>query len=100
MKIKRIGYTSLPIRIPRKVAVCPICDADLIIEDIDEWETETGKATEGGLHFSCSKEPEFDEDDCEDFGKGHYSMPYVDWLPLAPIVLNWFNKGYRIESGE
>ena len=49
--------SEIPV-IPPDVAVCPICKASLVIEDIDEWETETGRVTEAGFHIDCSTAPD------------------------------------------
>jgi len=85
--------------IPSDVAICPICGAGLIIEDIDEWETELGRVTEAGLHIACSQAPDIGSDGWEDWFKWHYNMPYVDWLPVDVTVYKWFDKRYRYDGG-
>lgn len=94
MKILSKGDT-LP-EIPINLAVCPICDQPLIIEDIDEWHTGTGRVTEGGFHITCSSQPDFDSDDFDEWIDWHYSMPYVDWLPVQIKVYRWFDKRFRL----
>ena len=84
--------------IPAKVAVCPICGAPVVIEDIDEWETETGRVTSCGFHINCSTEPDIDSDEWDDWFKSHWSMPYVDWLPVEMRVYRWFDRCYRLRS--
>ena len=98
MKTTISPYHDLPIKIPKSVAVCPKCDAAIIVEDIDEWETDTGKVTRCGLHITCENAPDIDSDEWKDWFNWHWSMPYVDWLPLYPVVLRWFNKHYRVQS--
>lgn len=98
MHVKFVDRKNLP-AVPRDVAVCPICDAGLIIEDIDEWESETGRVTYCGLHVACSKAPEIDSKGWLEWFKWHYNMPYVDWLPVDDVVYRWFNKHYRYDDG-
>lgn len=85
--------------IPAEVAICPKCEAGLIIEDIDEWESETGRVTEGGLHIACSKAPDIGSRNWEDWFSWHYDMPYVYWLPVDVTVYKWFDKRYRYDAG-
>lgn len=94
---RRREYT-LPLPIPPTIAKCPICGAALVIAEIDEWETETGRATEGGIHIECPTEPEMDSDDWEDWFRGHYSTPYIDWLPVCDVVFRWFDGRYRVRT--
>jgi len=82
--------------IPAEVGVCPICKAKLIIEGIDEWETETGRVTEGGFHITCKTQPEPDGTNQDNWWNWHYQMPYVDWLPVQMQVYEWFNSNYRL----
>lgn len=82
--------------IPTDVAVCPICNAPLVIDDIDEWETKTGRVTETGLHIECSTAPAIGSSRWERWFGWHYAMPYVDWLPVDDKVFRWFDKNYRL----
>jgi hypothetical protein len=98
-----ITREKLPdIDIPTDLAVCPICGRHLIIEDIDEWEIEPpneGRVTEGGFHITCHTQPDIDDTDDDYFHEWfnwHYSMPYVDWLPVEVRVYRWFDRRYRI----
>jgi hypothetical protein len=81
---------------PHDVAVCPICGAGVIVGDFDEWETETGRVTESGFHVDCVTEPDFDDPDYDDWFNSHWSMPYVDWLPLEIRLYKWFDQRYRL----
>lgn len=83
-----------PIPVPRKVAVCPICDADIWIDDISEWECEDGKPVE--ISVDCVTEPDIDSDEWQDWFAQHWSMPYVDWLPVSTRVLRWFQRHYKV----
>lgn len=90
-------------RIPRSVSVCPICDADLVIADIDVWEIHNDgseSVCEEGLTIGCSMEPEMDKG-----GKwldGHYPASAMDeWWDATASVLKWLNSNYRfVESGQ
>ncbi len=82
--------------IPTSVAVCPKCGAQLVIGDIDDWEIETGRVTEGGLNITCEKEPDIDSKEWREWFNWHYSMPNVDWLPVDAAVYKWFDESYRI----
>lgn len=85
-----------PPTIPRNVAVCPICGAGLYIEDISEWEAENGRVTDTGLCIDCESMPDIETDEWDDWFACHWSMPYVDWLPVTKVVTDWFNAHFRV----
>lgn len=85
-----------PPEIPNLIGRCPICGAKLEISDIDEWETYTGRVTESGFHINCVTQPEIDSKDWDSWWNWHWSMPYVDWLPLTMRVYKWFDSNYRL----
>lgn len=77
--------------IPMDVCICPKCGSSLWIDDITEWDGETGTPTESGLDIDCSTEPvNIDSDDWEDWFRWHWANPYVDWLPVKQRVYKWF----------
>jgi hypothetical protein len=89
--------TNKTLFLPQDVFPCPICGAQLYV-DADTWEeADDGgwQLADGGCHLECTTEPDLDDDDWEEWHKGHYSMPYVDWLPLELEVLPWINARYR-----
>ena len=88
-----------PPHIPLEVAVCPICGAELVIDEIDEYEVDTGRVTECGLRINCSTEPDIDSDDWWPWHNRHWSTPYIDWLPIHTRVYRWFDKEYRVCEG-
>ena len=93
--MKTISKDSL-IKLPDKFK-CPICDAALDME-IDEWEQNddgTWQASECGVHCNCTTEPDIDSDEWKDWHRGHWSMPYVDWLPVDAKVYRWLSRHYR-----
>ena len=88
---------SNPPEIPTALFVCPICGAQIAFEEISEYETETGKVTETGFHVTCTTEPDIEDEDYDDWLNGHFSMPYVDWLPLEMKVYKWLSKNFRVQ---
>lgn len=82
-----------PIDVPPKVAKCPICGAPIVVEEIWEWESESGKPV--SISIDCTTEPDIDGIDWPEWHAGHWSMPYVDWLPVECKVLAWFQRNYR-----
>jgi hypothetical protein len=87
-----------PPEIPAFIAVCPICGAGVRIEEINEWETETGRVPVCGFHINCVTEPGLHSKKWEEWFNAHWSMPYVDWLPLEIRVHKWFDRRYRIKK--
>lgn len=87
-----------PPEIPKEVATCRVCGGQLVIEDIDTWfvNGDLGRVTESGLHINCETEPYIDSEDWSSWHHGHWSMPYVDWLPVQRFVYKWFDRRYRM----
>lgn len=79
---------------------CPICDAAIYVSEVSAWEQELGnnewKAET--VKIDCVTSPDYgtseDEDEMNDFLRSHWSMPYVDWLPLETRVTQWVNEHY------
>ena len=91
--------TNTNIKIPLDVAICPICGADVYV-DIDEWEQNedgTWKVSDCGVHCNCTTEPAIATDEWEEWFYGHWSMPYVDWLPVDEKVRVWLIQNYRFD---
>ncbi len=79
---------------------CPICGAPVVVDDIDEWEENddgTWQVSENGIQINCSTEPDIDSDDWDDWERKHWSMPYVEWLPLSMKVAKYVQENYRFE---
>ena len=86
------------IKIPASVAVCPICGAEVFIEDIDEYDTDDQglwRATDAGVKIDCVTVPDIGSDEWEDWFASHWLMPYVDWLPVSVKVSRWMGEHYR-----
>ena len=79
------------IRLPREVAVCPICKSTLFAS-FDSWVEENGQWKASSVNLDCETEPDIDSDDWWDWHNAHYSMPYVDWLPVEHHVKEWINE--------
>ena len=71
---------------------CPICGKKVLIGGVEEWETESGRILK--FDSECETMPDFEDDDWDDWFHGHYSMPYVDWLPWEQRVLELLNERY------
>lgn len=85
-----------PIDVPRKVATCPICDAKIVVDEVHEWECESGKPV--GISVDCVTRPDIDSEEWPDWFNHHWrNMPYVYWLPVEQRVLQWFQKHYRCD---
>ncbi|MBK8188826.1 MAG: hypothetical protein IPK79_00065 [Vampirovibrionales bacterium] len=103
MQIVPIGSE---IDIPERIAVCPICGAKLIVESIDEWEESEDDdqfwiVSETGLHLTCSSSPSLDSDNWDAWFNWHFSMPYVDWLPIEMRVTQMVRERVRfVEARE
>ena len=75
---------------------CPICGSKVYLVAVPCYETESGKALE--IEYECVTEPEIDSDDWEEWHRGHYKMPYVDWLPWEISTMEWLNNNYRYDG--
>jgi len=85
--------------------ICPICVGKIVITEITEWEqTDEGdwQVSDAGLYINCEHEPEIGTPEWNGWMNGHWSMPYVDWLPVSERVLSWINAHYRfaLEGGD
>ena len=78
---------------------CPICGAAIYIEEVDAWEeNEEGEYKAEAVKIDCVTFPGFENKDAFNaYLQGHYSMPYVDWLPLEKEVTGWVNQRYSWE---
>jgi hypothetical protein len=83
------------LEIPKRVATCPICGGKLYAH-FEAWEA-TGKSSRWRCEeakLDCESEPDICDPDYMDWLNGHYSMPYVDWLPLETELTRWVNRRY------
>jgi len=99
---KTVLNTDAYLEIPAKVAVCPICKGKLFAQ-FDDWqqnEDGTWGLLETGAYLDCENEPDIDSEEWGDWLDGHYSMPYVDWLPVCIRVAKWINKNYVFDMDE
>ena len=75
---------------------CPICGDRLQIVEVSEWfkdDADNWKA--GAVKIDCVTSPDIDDiDEFNGFNSGHWSMPYVDWLPVERRVTAWANERY------
>lgn len=76
-------------------AECPICGKPLLLNAGEGCERdENGEWIATELQLQCTGEPGFDSPDWDDWHRWHYSMPYVDWLPLEQRLLRAVRKKY------
>lgn len=76
---------------------CPICGALVHLEEITgmvECDI-TGLWIADEISIDCTSAPEIDSTEWEDWFRWHWSMPYVDWLPLSNAVMAWLRGHYR-----
>lgn len=75
---------------------CPICDAAICIDEVSEWnEDDFGNWKAAAVKIDCVMFPGFeDEGAFDDYMAGHWSTPYIDWLPLEKRVTDWVNARY------
>ena len=90
--------TDAVIGVPEDVAVCPRCGGKLYIT-CDHWEqcAEDKGWIAASINMDCETEPEILTDDWMEWLNGHYSQPYIDWLPVEHKLVVWLNKNYRWE---
>jgi len=87
--------TLLPLKVPAVIATCPICGDCIYIDGVDEWYEEGNQMRldpEMGVSLDCGSAPDIDEgdeDEWHDFMRGHWSTPYIDWLPVQQKVTLW-----------
>ncbi|MDX2240176.1 MAG: hypothetical protein NW224_05790 [Leptolyngbyaceae cyanobacterium bins.302] len=90
-------------RVPRSVAVCPICDSDLWIEEISSaTEDDEGNWFAEDVHLTCVDEPDMDHNiqEWHEWNNWHFSTPYIDWLPVRETVEEWMRKPAQKERFE
>jgi len=91
--IKTLIKTDAVLEMPKEVAVCPICKGKLYAQ-FDGWVENDGEWQASSTSLDCENEPDIDSDEWWDWHRGHYSMPYVDWLPVEIKVTKWINENY------
>jgi len=75
---------------------CPICGAAIQVDEISEWyEDDDGHWKAEAVKIDCVTFPGFDDGDAfNGYMSGHWSTPYIDWLPLERRVTAWVNARY------
>lgn len=102
MLINRIEFRymrldpKMPVAVPEKLAVCPICGGKLTITACDAGTMyEPGLWTPEEITTECEHMPDIDSDEWVAWNAWHYNMPYVDWLPVDTKILCWFQRTVR-----
>ena len=83
---------NLPVAIPPEVAICPICAARIEVFGVDDTLDSGVVGEDSSPYIGCVSEPDIESPDFNDHMLGHYSMPYVDWMPVQAVVLRWLVK--------
>ena len=99
MAVEQLLKTDVVLEIPGEVAVCPICKGKLYAQ-FDHWIEINGEWKAAEVNLDCETEPDIDSEDWRDWLEGHYSMPYVDWLPVCHKVKKWVNENYCFDLNE
>jgi hypothetical protein len=80
--------------VPESVAVCPECRGRLAL-NVDEWESETGRPTEGGVTIDCEREPDLDDHSPEAKDAEHRWWQ-GEWMPVVDRVTAWAQRNVRV----
>ncbi len=75
---------------------CPICGEPIFVMEVSEWfKDENGEWKAEDVLIDCETFPGYeDRRRFNDFQSSHWSMPYVDWLPIRGDVTDWVNEHY------
>ena len=85
-------------RAPLKIkAPCPICGAGLLLDagEGTELDNATGEWIATEINLECESEPDIDSGEWSEWFRWHYSMPYVDWLPIEQQILKAVRRKYH-----
>ncbi len=84
------------IDVPKAVALCPYCNAQMFVLATGWTEEEEGKPwTVSSIETSCESEPDIDSDAWDEWGDHHFYMPYVYLLPVCKKIEKWLNDNYE-----
>lgn len=87
----------LPLKVQHVVACCPICWDVLFIDECSIWtEDESGQMRihleESSISVDCVTAPDIGSEEWDEWFRGHWSMPYADWLPVEQKVKAWLAR--------
>ena len=95
MSIQRqLVVTSTIISVPREVASCPYCDANLAVQAVEWTQRKDGTWKATGIEPECANEPDIDTEEWEEWWAIHSEMPYVYQLPVDIKIEKWLSKNY------
>lgn len=80
---------KLPMVLPQR---CPICESKVYLTGVDQWGTDDGEIIHA--EYDCETEPDIDMPGWDDWHRGHWRYPYIDWLPWETRMLAWLNRHY------
>lgn len=83
--------------IPRGVATCPKCDANLH-GYAEAWERRLDRSWKAEwIKLNCETEPPINSRKFDNWMRWHYDMPYVYWLPVESRLTSWVNRRYSFD---
>lgn len=84
-------------RIPKDIAICPYCDAEIFAQ-FDEWaQVDDGSWVGTGVHFDCANMPDDSDQAFSVYVREHTYMPYVYRLPVCTKIERWILGKYRFD---
>jgi len=97
-RVLKMGETP-----PIPEIACPICKpGKVVLNEIDEWvEMEFGFWKATSIHIDCSTFPGFESTEkFDEHMQSHWSMPYVDWLPITQKLEAWLSAHFWFENSQ
>lgn len=95
-----LSWNELP---PIPETPCPVCKDGVVVltEITGGTEAKFGLWMADEIHVDCSTFPGFDDSELFDAHMAsHWSMPYVDWLPLTEKIKAWLSAHFWFEDAE
>lgn len=76
---------------------CPICGAKIEIT-CNEWHYDKWGYIPVSVEIECTRVPEIESSEWDDFMNDHYSQPYSDWLPLQVSIEKLMARKVRFST--
>lgn len=80
------------VRVPKRVAVCPECGGELLVQ-VCAWDTETMRPIrDEGIEVDCVNEPDPDDEDAE----SQHRWWQGEWMATLDKVRLWASRHLRV----